>query len=81
GYVDIDLLTPDGPVRWGRPPGQSNAVEADDEVKLKRLRRLAAQAGSIALPGKLVEVNGPRSQSILIQMLPESERPRAVPAF
>lgn len=81
GYVDIDLLTPDGPVRWGRPPGQANAVEADDEVKLKRLRRLAAQAGSIALPGKLVEVNGPRSQSILIHMLPESERPRAAPAF
>lgn len=81
GYVDIDLLTPDGPVRWGRPPGQAHAVEAEDEVKLKRLRRLAAQAGSIALPGKLVEVNGPRSQSILIHMLPESERPRAVPAF
>lgn len=80
-YTVIDLLTADGPVRWGRPPGQAGVVEPKDEVKLKRLRKLARQAGSIALPGKRVEVNGPISRSTLIQTLPDDERPRASPAF
>lgn len=79
--VELYLVTDDGPVRWGLPPGEERTVEPDTELKLKRLRHLAATRGTIALPGRVVEINGPRAASVEIRLLPEEDRPRAAPAF
>ncbi len=52
----LTLVTDDGAVRWGRPPGEEKYYEPKPEEKLEHIRKLRERFGSIDAGGKVVDV-------------------------
>jgi len=59
GRLRLVLLTSDGSVRWGLPPGEEHSIEPDAQVKLGWLRRLAQRDGSLSTGGQIIDIYGP----------------------
>ena len=64
GRIRLALVTPQGRVIWGLPPGSEGSLEENAQSKLDRLRQLTAQHGSIDLGGQTVLLYGPTLQTL-----------------
>lgn len=59
GRLRMALVTTNGLVRWGLPPGQEHPVEPIAAQKKKWLQDVYNQRGSIDAGGRVVDVSGP----------------------
>jgi hypothetical protein len=59
GRLRMSLMTRDGLVRWGLPPGQEQAIEPTAQTKIDWLTGLYKKVGSIDGGGRVIDVFGP----------------------
>lgn len=58
GRLRLALVTDQGEVQWGYPPGSEETIEPSWRVKVERLRRLYADYNTISAGRQVVEIYG-----------------------